>query len=157
MHPDAVDPAVPGARKFLSFGLGGLEYGLDADRVRELRPLTALERVSNEGQIVHGVALARGVIMPLVDMRVALGTRPSAPDRLTDVIILQLSSCVMGMVVDSVSDVVALEAGQISPIAQRGVPDYLMGLGQLEGRRLILVDIDMLMSVRRAEGARRAA
>ncbi|MES3023575.1 MAG: chemotaxis protein CheW [Pseudomonadota bacterium] len=157
MHADAVDPAVPGTRKFLSFELGGLEYGLDAERVRELRPLNALERVSNDGQIVHGVALSRGVIMPLVDMRIALGTRPSAPDRLTDVIILQLTSCVMGMVVDGVSDVVALQSDQISPIEQRGVPEYLMGLGHVDGRRLILVDIDKLMSVRRAEDARQAA
>jgi purine-binding chemotaxis protein CheW len=159
MLPGAIPPALPGAREFLSFQLGGLEYGLFADKVQELRSLDSLGRVSNEGQIVPGVALSRGVIMPLVDMRCALNTNAPAPDRLTDVIILQLSHCVMGMVVDGVSDVVPLQADQISPIVQRapGVPEYLIGLGQAGARRLILVDIDKLMSVRRAEGARQAA
>jgi purine-binding chemotaxis protein CheW len=147
-------------RDFLSFQLGGLEYGLDFAKVQELRVLQALERVSADGEIIEGVALSRGVIMPIVDMRAAFadGALP-APDPLTDVIILKLASCVMGMVVDGVTDVVSLQAEQILPwpagLEQAG---YLIGLGEADGRRLILVDIDQLMSIRRIpDGARQAA
>ena len=148
--------------EFLSFQLGGLEYGLEFRKVQELRVLKSLERFASDGEIIGGVAVSRGVIMPIVDMRAATGVRPSTPDPLTDVIILQLSSCVMGMVVDGVTDVVTLRSDQISPIAGadgEDEVDYLIGLGEADGRRLILVDIDKLMSIKRmvAEGAQQAA
>lgn len=145
--------------QFLSFQLGGLEYGLDFSKVKECRMLKSLERFAADGEIISGVAVSRGIIMPIVDMRVAVaGVRLSA-DPLTDVIILQLSNCVMGMVVDGVTDVVWLERGQIQAIPGAGAVDYLLGLGECEGRRLILVDIDKLMSIKRtaAKGAIQAA
>jgi purine-binding chemotaxis protein CheW len=139
--------------RFLSFTLGGLEYGIDFARVQELRILKALERFAASGEIISGVAVSRGVIIPLVDMRVAFGSAPDAPDPMIDVIILKLSSCVMGMVVDGVTGVVTLGQEQIAPLTVAGAdgkrPAYLLGVGQAGGRRLILVDIEHLMSVRR--------
>ena len=147
--------------QFLSFTLGGLEYGLDFAKVQELRVLKALERFASSGEIVGGVAQSRGVIMPLVDMRAAFGSSPTALDPMTDVIILRLSSCVMGMVVDGVTGVVMLRAEQIVPLPAAGTdgarPEYLIGLGQLGARRLILVDIEGLMSVRRPPASRQVA
>ncbi|SHM25394.1 purine-binding chemotaxis protein CheW [Duganella sacchari] len=144
--------------QYLVFRLGGLDYALDFSKVQELRPLKALERFSSDGEIVSGVVVSRGVIMPIVDMRIAFGPRPPQHDPLTDVIILKLSSCVMGMVVDGVTDIVALKPAQIQPIAGAGAVDYLVGLGEAEGRRLIVVDIDKLMSIRKVQfGARQAA
>ena len=139
--------------QFLSFTLGGLEYGLDFAKVQELRVLKALERFASSGEIIGGVAVSRGVIMPLVDMRAAFGESPDAPDPMTDVIILKLSTCVMGMVVDGVTGVVTLAPEQIVPVpgAQGPGVDYLIGLAQAGGRRLILVDIERLMSVQKAE------
>jgi purine-binding chemotaxis protein CheW len=135
-------------RQFLSFTLGGLEYGIDFAKVQELRVLKTLERFTADGAIVGGVAVSRGVIMPLVDMRVAFGTSPGAPDPLTDVIILKLSQCVMGMVVDGVTGVVTLAPEQVAPVPGAAGAAYLLGVAQCEGRRLILVDIDTLMSVK---------
>jgi purine-binding chemotaxis protein CheW len=151
-----------GQTQFLSFQLGGLEYGLDFSKVKELRVLNSLERFASEGEIISGVAVSRGVIMPIVDMRVAMSGRPGAHDPLTDVIILQLSNCVMGMVVDGVTDVVNLDDDQIRPIPGtegENRVDYLLGLGHCDGRRLILIDIDRLMSIQRAavQGAQQAA
>ena len=147
--------------QFLSFTLGGLEYGLDVAKVQELRVLKALERFTSDGEMLQGVAVSRGVIMPLVDMRAACGTSPDAPDPMTDVIILRLSTCTMGMVVDGVTGVVSLAPEQVSPVpgADQAQVDYLIGLGQMGARRLILVDIDRLMSVRRPkkDGARQVA
>jgi purine-binding chemotaxis protein CheW len=143
-----------GQIEFLSFRLGGLEYGLDFRKVQELRSLKSMERFASDGGIVEGVAVSRGVIMPIVDMRVAFsdGLLRAAQ---TDVIILQLSSCIMGMVVDGVTDVVKLSPDQISPLPGNGDADeagcdYFVGLGETaDGRRLILVDIDKLMSIKR--------
>jgi purine-binding chemotaxis protein CheW len=139
--------------KFLSFALGGLEYGLDFAKVQECRVLKSLERFAADGEIISGVAVSRGVIMPIVDMRAAFAGKPELSSRLTDVIILKLSSCVMGMVVDSVTGVVSLDPSQISPVPGAdgaGRVDYLLGLGRTGTRRLILVDIDRLMSIQRA-------
>lgn len=145
-------------RQYLTFRLGGLEYALDYRRVQELRPLSALERVASGGEVVEGVALSRGVIMPIVDMRVAFGPRPPAHDPCTDVIILQLSTCIMGMVTDGVTDLVTLPVSAIHPLPHVGEEvDYLLGMGRLGERRLIVLDIDRLMAVRNAMRPRQAA
>jgi purine-binding chemotaxis protein CheW len=160
MHDTTMTSGSP-ATQFLSFTLGGLEYGIDFARVQELRVLKALERFASSGAIIDGVAVSRGVIMPLVDMRAAFGAAPQAPDPMTDVIILKLSSCVMGMVVDGVTGIVTLHAEQIAPLPAAGAdsarPDYLIGLGQVGARRLILLDIERLMSVQRPATSRQVA
>ena len=150
MQPTTTPCALPAA-DFLSFRLGGLDYGLPYSRVRELRPFRELDRFSSEGALLHGVAVSRGMIIPLVDMRAAFGTAPpQACGTAPDVIILQLSSCVMGMVVDEVGDIVRLAPADIRPVPGLGKveADYLIGLGLVAGRRLILVDIDRLMAIR---------
>ena len=136
--------------QYLSFRLGGLEYGLDYRCVRELRPLKELDRFSSEGEVLRSVAVSRGVIIPIVDMRAAFGSVQGTPDPATDVIILQLSNGVMGMVVDGVTDIVSLAASDIAAVPGLGAAeaDYLLGLGTVAGRRLILVDIDRLMAIR---------
>ena len=146
-------------KDFLSFKLGGLEYGLDFGKVQELRVLKSLERFASQGEVVQGVALSRGVIMPIVDMRAAFCGHPVETTPTTDIIILKLSSCVMGMVVDGITDVVSLRADQISPIpgSDGCAIDYLIGLGVSEGRRLILVDIDRLMSIDKRAAQRQVA
>lgn len=141
-----------GHTEFLSFQLGGLDYGVELRKVKELRSLKSLERVASEGAVLKGVALSRGVIMPLVDMRAAFPVQPGAIRGLTDVIILQLSSGVMGMVVDGVTDVVCIHPDEISDIPGVDAEDdsaYLIGLGESKGRRLILLDIDRLMSIQK--------
>ena len=142
----------PSLTQYLSFRLGGLEYGLDYRCVRELRPLKELDRFSSEGEVLHSVAVSRGVIIPIVDMRAAFGSTDGAPDPSTDVIILQLSNGVMGMVVDGITDIVTLADGDIAAVPGLGEAeaDYLLGLGKVAGRRLILVDIDRLMAIRSA-------
>ncbi|QGZ38788.1 purine-binding chemotaxis protein CheW [Pseudoduganella flava] len=151
---EATAVAVPAddVRQYLTFRLGGLEYALDYCNVQELRPLKALERFAADGEIISGVAVSRGVIMPIVDMRIAFGPRPPQHDPHTDVIILKLSTCVMGMVTDGVTDIVSLSGRQIKPFPNGPQDaDYLLGLGELDGRKLIVVDIDKLMAIRRVK------
>jgi purine-binding chemotaxis protein CheW len=136
--------------EFLSFSLGGLEYGLDVRQVRELCLFDALGRFTDGTNVVPGVARARGLIMPLVDLRAAFAGHPVPLEPHSDVIILTLSQCVMGMVVDGVNGVVALRPDQIGTVPGiDGVApaDYLLGIGACGARRIILVDIDRLMTV----------
>ncbi|OYO30010.1 chemotaxis protein CheW [Janthinobacterium sp. PC23-8] len=149
MQPTTM-PCAEQTADYLSFRLGGLDYGLPYGRVRELRPFRELDRFSSEGALLHGVAVSRGMIIPIVDMRAAFGLSNQAPDPQLDVIILQLSSCVMGMLVDEVGDIVSLGNGNIHPLPGLGTveADYLIGLGLAAGRRLILLDIDRLMAIR---------
>jgi purine-binding chemotaxis protein CheW len=146
-------------QQFLSFSLAGLDYGLHVAKVRALTVLGALGRVTSGGRPVDGVAVSRGVVIPLVDMRVAFGTRPDAPGPATRVIILNLSSRTMGMVVDGVNGTVTLSPEQIVPVdgvAESGA-DYLIGVARTGMQRLVLVDIERLMSVRGPAPAQRVA
>jgi purine-binding chemotaxis protein CheW len=99
---------------------------------------------------VKGVVNLRGIIVPIVDMRIKFNLGTPTYDALTVVVILNVASRVVGMVVDSVSDVVTLMPEQIKPAPDMNnsvmTTDYLTGLGTVDDRMLILIDIDKLMS-----------
>ena len=143
MHPHTAATA----QEFLSFSLGGLEYGLACDKVQELKPLKSLERFAADGEIIGGVALSRGVILPVVDLRAAFAPGVGAPHPDTDVMIVRLASCLAGLVVERVDGVVHLAPSQIVPLPGAHHAEYLIGMGVLHERRLVLVDIDRLMSL----------
>ncbi len=144
--------SIDNTQDFLSFTLGGQEYGLDRRQVRELCQFEALDRFADGTRVIPGVARSRGVIMPIVDMRAAFAGHPLPQDPDSDVIILTLSHCVMAMVVEEVGGVVTLRPDQVSavPCCDGLAPaDYLLGLAEVGGRRMILVDIDRLMAIGR--------
>ena len=136
-------------REFLAFTLGSEEYGIDILKVQEIRGYEAVTRIANAPEFIKGVINLRGIIIPVVDMRIKFKLGTPVYDQFTVVIILNIASRVMGMVVDSVSDVITLSPEQIKPAPAMGSvmdSDYLVGLGTLDERMLILVDIDKLMS-----------
>ena len=138
-------------REFLSFMLDGQEYGLDCARVQELKLLGSLERFAADGEIIGGVALSHGVIMPVVDLR--SGGAPGGPARQgrsapdTDVIILRLSSGIVGMVVEGVTGIVHVKPEAVQPLPGGTEAGYLIGMARVDGRRVVLIDIDRLMSL----------
>jgi purine-binding chemotaxis protein CheW len=135
--------------EFLAFTLGKEEYGIDILKVQEIRGYEAVTRIANAPEFVKGVVNLRGIIVPIVDMRIKFNLGVPTYDQFTVVIILNISGRVVGMVVDSVSDVITLSPEQIKPAPEMGTAfntDYLIGLGTLDERMLILVDIDKLMS-----------
>lgn len=140
-------------QQFLCFTLGGLEYGLDYAAVQELKAYRALERFSSDGEIIGCVAVSRGVIMPVMDLRAAFASDFSLPEPDTDVVIVRAAAGVVGVVVERVTGVVRLQPEQVVPLpGVQGDADYLIGLGLARGRRIILIDIERLMSVAPAEG-----
>lgn len=135
-------------RQFLGFTLGGLHYGLDYAAVRELKAYRSLERFCSDGEIIGGVALSRGVIMPVMDLRAAFAPCFSLPEPDTDVVIVQVAAGRVGVVVERVTGVVRLRPEQVVALpGGRPDADYLIGLGMDKGRRMMLIDIERLMSV----------
>ncbi len=135
--------------EFLAFTLGNEEYGIDILKVQEIRGYEAVTRIANAPDFLKGVINLRGIIVPVVDMRIKFNLGTPTYDQFTVVIILNIEGRIVGMVVDSVSDVTTLLPEQVRPAPEMGTTfstDFLIGLGTLDDRMLILVDIDKLMS-----------
>jgi purine-binding chemotaxis protein CheW len=133
----------------LAFTLGDEEYGINILKVQEIRGYDTVTRIANAPDFIKGVVNLRGIIVPIVDMRIKFNLGTPTYDQFTVVIILNIADRVVGMVVDSVSDVITLTPDQIKPAPEMGTAlntDYLIGLGTIDERMLILVDIDRLMS-----------
>ena len=140
---------ISAGNEYLAFKLGAEEYGIDILKVQEIRGYENVTRIANAPEFIKGVINLRGIIVPIVDMRIKFNLGEPSYDQFTVVIILSIAGRVMGMVVDSVSDVTTLQPDQIRPAPQMGTAlntDYLVGLGTLEERMLILLDIERLMS-----------
>ena len=137
------------ALEFLSFKLGNEEYGVDIQKVQELRGYSAVTGLANAPAYIKGVVNLRGVIVPIIDLRIKFELGEPTYDQFTVVIIMYLAGSQVGMVVDSVSDVTTLTPEQVKPAPEMGTAfstDYMIGLGTIDERMLILVDIDKLMS-----------
>ena len=138
-----------GAREYLTFRLDQEEYGIDILKVQEIRGYESPTRVANAPSFIKGVVNLRGTIVPIVDMRLKFNCEKAEYNTFTGVIILNLRSRIVGIVVDSVSDVMELPpeslkaAPEIESVIDSGA---VMGLGSLGERMLILLDIERLMS-----------
>jgi purine-binding chemotaxis protein CheW len=139
---------VPTVSEFLTFTLGEEEYGVDILKVQEIRGYDAITRIANAPEFIKGVVNLRGIIVPIVDMRIKFNLGKVEYNQFTVVIILNVAGRVVGMVVDSVSDVIMLSPDNIKPApnfsAQFDI-GYMIGLGTVDERMLILVDIERLM------------
>jgi len=148
VNGDKADRDIAG-QEYLAFTLGKEEYGIDILKVQEIRGYETVTRIANAPDFIKGVVNLRGIIVPIVDMRIKFQLGEPTYDQFTVVIILNVAGRVVGMVVDSVSDVTTLSPEQIKPAPEMGTAlntDYLIGLGTIDQRMLILVDIDKLMS-----------
>jgi purine-binding chemotaxis protein CheW len=141
-------------RELLTFTLGREEYGIDILKVQEIRGYDAVTTIANAPAFIKGVINLRGIIVPIVDMRIKFKLGSVTYDETTVVIILNIGKRVIGMVVDGVSDVTTLKPEEVKPAPEFGSSldtQYLLGLGTVEERMIILVDIERLMSSRDME------
>ena len=137
------------ANEFLTFRLGKEEYGIEILKVQEIRGWEQPTSIANAPHFIKGVINLRGTIVPIVDMRIKFNLGDASYDTFTVVIILNVMGRIVGMVVDSVSDVITLMGEQIrnSPnFSSSFDTQYITGLGTVDERMLILVDIEKLMS-----------
>ncbi len=136
------------AKQFLTFRIGGEEYGMDILKVQEIRSYEAPTRVAHSPSFVKGVVNLRGVIVPIMDMRLKLGVEAQY-NAFTVVIVMNIGNRILGMVVDSVSDVLELGDGQIRPAPELGAAidsRHVTGLGKVGDRILILLDISGMVN-----------
>ncbi|MDR2188648.1 MAG: chemotaxis protein CheW [Azonexus sp.] len=137
------------AREYLTFTVGSEEYAIDILKVQEIRAYEPPTRVAHAPPFIKGVINLRGSIVPVVDLRLKFALGEACYTPFTVVIILAIAGRIVGVVVDSVADVIFLSPEQIRP-----APDfsasfdtrYIIGLAAEEGRMMIVTDIERLMT-----------
>ena len=136
-------------QEFLTFTLGDEEYGIDILKVQEIRGYEKVTHIVNAPSFIKGVINLRGTIVPIIDLRIKFNLGSAEYTPFTVVIILNLQERVVGVVVDSVSDVIELEVEEIReapPLSADLDTRYIRGLATLNERMVILMDIEGLMN-----------
>ena len=154
MQANEGKPADGSSRELLTFTLGSEEYGIDILKVQEIRGYDAVTNIANSPEFIKGVINLRGIIVPIVDMRIKFHLGKVEYNQFTVVIILNIANRVVGIVVDGVSDVITLAAEQLKPAPEfSGTMDtqYITGLGTVDDRMIIVMDIEKLMTSRDME------
>ncbi len=139
------------ASEYLTFTLGSEEYGVDILKVQEIRGYDTVTRIPGAPDFIKGVINLRGTIVPVVDLRLKFQLADVAYNEFTVMIVLNVLDRVVGIVVDGVSDVIQLAAEQIRPAPEFGSTvnaHHIIGLGTIDERMLILLDIEKLVSDR---------
>jgi purine-binding chemotaxis protein CheW len=135
--------------EFLSFQLGGEDYGIDILAVQEIRPYEKPTHIPTSADFIRGVINLRGAIVPIIDMRIKFGMADARHDGNTVVIILNIGKRTLGIVVDSVSDVLQLKPEEIHPPPEfhsNFKSLFVQGLASQGDRLLILLQIEELMT-----------
>lgn len=148
-RPVAAVAAAARAGEYLTYRLGAEEYGVDIQKVQEIRSYETPTRIPGAPEYVKGVVNLRGVIVPIVDLRMRLGCAEAEYTPFTVVIVLAVHNRVVGAVVDSVSDVLDLEESVIKPppqLSEGQGPDFITAIASVEERMLMLVDMDSLLA-----------
>ncbi|MBA5607739.1 chemotaxis protein CheW [Duganella sp. FT3S] len=134
--------------EFLAFKIGQEEYGIDIQSVQELRGYDAVTRIANAPEHVKGVTNLRGVIVPIVDLRIKFGQPEPTYDALTVVVVVNHGGRAVGMVVDAVSDVISVIQAECKPAPAMGQSidtDYTLAIATLGERLLALLDVGALL------------
>ncbi len=148
-RPDTHLSPTPTGGEFLTFRLGTEEYGIDILKVQEIRSYEAPTRIANAPPFVKGVVNLRGVIVPIVDLRLALGCGSAEINSFTVAIVLKLRGRVVGAVVDAVSDVLSLPSDAIKAapeMASAVEARFITGIASVGERMLVLIDIESMMA-----------
>lgn len=160
MHSDNSKGAIPpvvaskgsasttATAEYLTFQLGKEEYGIDILKVQEIRSYEQPTRMAQAPDFIKGIIDLRGVIVPIIDLRLKLQCAQAEYTDFTVVIILNVRGTVMGVVVDAVADVVALTREAIKPAPQfQSQLDaaFVTGIARMGERMLIMMDIESLL------------
>jgi purine-binding chemotaxis protein CheW len=139
--------------KFLSFILGTEVYGIPIKESKEIIGMMEITHIPKMQNYIKGVINLRGKIIPVVDLRLRLGMEERDYDQRTCIIVVEVKTQgnqrLMGMVVDSVADVVTIPAGDIEPppeICTQVEGAFLTGLGKTKERVIMLLEIDMVLN-----------
>ena len=134
--------------QLVGFHVGGEEFGLEILRVQEIIRIQPLTRVPNSAGFVDGVINLRGKVIPVIALRRCFGLEDRPHDRQTRIVVVEVNGSVLGFIVDSVSEVLRIPLETIEPPPRLGKVEreYVSGVGKLDDRLLILLDLECLMS-----------
>jgi len=137
-----------GELQLVGFHVGEEEFALDILRVQEIIRLQQLTRVPNSHESMDGVMNLRGKIIPVVALRKCFGLEQAPPDKQNRIVVVEIRGAVLGLIVDSVSEVLRIPAGTVEPPPHLGKvrQEYVSGVGKIDDRLLILLDLDRLMA-----------
>jgi len=137
------------ANEYLAFALGAEHYAIDIRAVQEIRGYSHVTYIANAPEHIKGIVNLRGVIVPILDLRIRLGNHSPTYNDQTIVIVLTVLNRVIGVVVDAVSDVVKLSDEHIMPPPQLGaaaLTGHIVGVASQDERMLIVLDIEGVLS-----------
>lgn len=146
---NATQEVAEATHEYLTFTLGAEEYGIDILKVQEIRGYDAVTTIVNAPSFIKGVINLRGVIVPIVDMRIKFNLGEPEYNQFTVVIILNVAKRVIGIVVDSVSDVITIADEAIKSAPDFGATvdtRFILGLATIDERMIIAVDIEKMMT-----------
>jgi purine-binding chemotaxis protein CheW len=149
MNATAETIADADTQQFLTFKLAGEEYGVGILSVQEIRGWSAVTAIPHSPNWLLGVINLRGVVVPIIDLRIKFNFAKAEYNEFTVVIILNVGARVVGVVVDGVSDVITLTPEQIKPAPSLGNntdTSHIIGFGTLDDRMRILIDVERLMA-----------
>ena len=135
--------------QLVTFKLGEEEFGVDILKVQEIIRMLPITKVPNAPEFVEGVINLRGKVIPVIDMRKRFGMATSEHDSQTRIKVMDMQGQVVGFVVDAVSEVLRIPESTVEepPAVVAGVgSEYMRGVGKLQDRLLILLDLDKLLS-----------
>ncbi len=141
--------------QLVGFHIGDEEFCLDILRVQEIIRVQQLTRVPNSPDAMDGVMNLRGKIIPVIALRKRFGLEPAPSSKNARIVVVEVKGTVLGLIVDSVSEVLRIPADTVVPPPQLGQSrqEYVSGVGKLDDRLLILLDVDRLMSADELMGA----
>lgn len=135
--------------QLVTFSIGEEEFGVDILKVQEIIRTMEITKVPRAPEFVEGVINLRGKVIPIIDLRRRFGLSSKDHDKHTRIIVIEINNMIVGFVVDSVSEVLRIPAGTVEPpppVVAGMESEYISGVGKLQDRLLILLDLDRLLS-----------
>ena len=141
--------------QLVSFNIGSEEFGVDILKVQEINRMVEITKVPQAPHYVEGVINLRGKVIPIVDLRKRFNLEIKEYDKDTRIVVVDINSTILGMVVDSVSEVLRLPANTIEPAPEivTGInSEYIKGVAKLEDRLLIFLDLSKIVEISELSG-----
>ncbi len=135
--------------QLVTFSIGEEEFGVEILKVQEIIRMLEITRVPKAPDFVEGVINLRGKVIPVIDLRLRFGLQAKGHDKKTRIIVIEINQMIVGFVVDSVSEVLRIPAGTIEPpppVISGLDSEYISGVGKLDDRLLIMLDLNRLLS-----------
>ncbi|MBT8763168.1 purine-binding chemotaxis protein CheW [Desulfohalobiaceae bacterium Ax17] len=135
--------------QLVTFNIGDEEFGVEILKVQEIIRMLEITRVPKAPDFVEGVINLRGKVIPIIDLRKRFGMDSKVHDKNTRIIVIEINNMIVGFIVDSVSEVLRIPADTVEPpppVVAGLDSEYISGVGKLDDRLLILLDLDRLLS-----------